>query len=77
MSWRLQSAVGSSQPSSLFVHLAKYTASAAPSFILPRRGNAVKLRICASKHDLVCDYRLLRFLKLLRLLRFFECADRR
>ena len=43
----------------------------------PVGGNAVKLRICASKHDLVCDYRLLRFLKLLRLLRFFECADRR
>ena len=50
---------------------------ALPSIYRPRRGNAVKLRICASKHDLVCDYRLLRFLKLLRLLRFFECADRR
>ena len=46
-------------------------------YLSPPSGNAVKLRICASKHDLVCDYRLLRFLKLLRLLRFFECADRR
>ena len=34
--------------------------------------NAVKLRICTSRRDLVCDYRLLRFLKLLRMLRFLN-----
>ena len=77
MSWRLQSAVGSSQPSSLFVHLAKYTASAAPSFILPRRGNAVKLRICVDRHDSASGDRLLKFLRVLRLLRFSECANNR
>ncbi len=32
--------------------------------------NAVKLRICMSRYDFVRGYRLLRFLKLLRSLRF-------
>ena len=44
---------------------------------LPMEGNAVKLRICVSRYDSAIDYRLLRFLKLLRLLRFSECAYKR
>ena len=64
-------------PSTLDMFIAKYTATASPSCILPRRGNAVKLRICVSRYDSTSSDRLLKFLRLLRLLRFSECADRR
>ena len=47
------------------------------SVLSPPSGNAVKLRICVSRYDSAIDYRLLRFLKLLRLLRFSECAYKR
>ena len=40
----------------------------------PRRGNAVKLRICVSRYAFAIGDRLLKFLRVLRLLRFPECA---
>ena len=46
------------------------------SWVLPRRGNAVKLRICVSRYDSASGDRLLKFLRVLRLLRFSECANR-
>ena len=39
-------------------------------------GNAVKLRICVSRYDSAGGDRLLKFLRVLRLLKFPECADR-
>ena len=44
---------------------------------LPQEGNAVKLRICVSRYDSASSNKLLKFLRILRLLRFSECADRR
>ena len=39
--------------------------------------NVIKLRICASRYDSASGDRLLKFLRVLRLLRFSECAHRR
>ena len=47
------------------------------SVLAPLRGNAVKLRICVNRHDSASGDRLLKFLRVLRLLRFSECANRR
>ena len=39
--------------------------------------NVIKLRICASRYDSASGDRLLKFLRVLRWLRFPECAHRR
>ena len=43
----------------------------------PPSGNVVKLRICVSRYDSASYDRFLKFLRVLRLLRFSECANNR